>query len=342
MSCFRKESVTERSKEILERTMVSSPIVLSPFTPNTIGNGRDDSVDKDGPYTEPVVDPINGTYTVDQGQASNEIVYWKDAKSTPVVGFGKHINQIKERRQKVYDVLKQLEREIKPREFESYAEYYLIKTFKVGKSASGKVNVDGLRSRGSGGPYRRLKRSSQRTNTSSSRNESKSSSDSSIEGDHAASDSDPGLAAKESDTDYKPSNPWKINRDITTASIIEENKSGPIRRSSRLTRKEREKQFNRKKQEGKEGVIDNATESLPDSSSAVIQHLYENLITKVQEPARRSDWLLPPKQRYIPEKNQPVKHEPEQIKINELARNLRIKKILSRFDGGLAGVRTGM
>ena len=65
------------------------------------------------------------------------------------------------------ETLQNLENQIKPLEFESYADYYLISKFRVGKSASGRVNVDGLRSRRNGGPYRRQKRSSQRASSTS-------------------------------------------------------------------------------------------------------------------------------------------------------------------------------
>ncbi|CDO93040.1 unnamed protein product [Kluyveromyces dobzhanskii CBS 2104] len=320
--------------------MMSSSHPTKPPLPNMGINPNDDPKARVS-HTDPSFSQEVRMNSIKQKRALPETMKLVHTSSTSETSFRRHIDQIKARRQKVYDELKQLEKQIRPREFESYAEYYLIKTFKIGKSVSGRVNVDGLRSRDSSGSYRRSKRSSQRISPPSSRNGSRSMSGSSVDGDKSASDSDSGLTEKENDTNYKPSNPSKINRDITTASIIDEEKAGPIRRSSRLTRKEKEKKSSKKKLKNIEEDSRYATDSSSESASSMIQHLYENLINKVQEPVRRSDWLLPPKNRYTPEKNQPVKHEPEQIKINELARNLRIKKILSRFDGGLAGVRTG-
>ena len=70
-----------------------------------------------------------------------------------------------------------------------------------------------------------------------------------------------------------------------------------------------------------------------------IRDLYESLVPKVKVPNRRSDWVLPPKLKYQPEKQMRTKVVFDSIKVHELIDTDRIMKVLSRFEGGVAGIR---
>ena len=122
-----------------------------------------------------------------------------------------------------------------------------------------------------------------------------------------------------------------LDANISVRSIIPSCTSdGNIRRSSRLSQKEKE-------------ILERKVQQLEEIGDEVaapqILDLFETIVPKIIEPVRRSDWLLPSRSRFIQEKFAPIKHTPEQIKINDLIHNGRIRKVMTRFKGGLAGVR---
>lgn len=254
-----------------------------------------------------------------------------------VVSISAELERIKERRKLLFDTVEELKSSVRLSEFESYSDYFLINKFKMGKSESGRVNVLGLRNRHNRSAPRRTKGNTARNGQSSRSLSSASDTEDEV---NVAENTGKSKDSKYDD-DYKPNNSSRSGTDVSNDLIISDDKGkGPVRRSIRLTRKEKEKRLKKEHKSTDGSSREEMETSDINLKHAVIQDLYENLVSKIDEPVRRSDWVLPPKRRYLPEKNQPVKHEPEQIKINELARNLRIKRILSRFDGGLAGVRT--
>lgn len=317
---------------------------------------------------------------------------------------------------KIRDLCKQTEeltREIKnvckdiyPMEFESYNDYFIIHSFKRGISESGRVNLDGLRKKEQMIHYKRARNANQRKldqNISAppSRTPSEGSS-------HETSPLDPEDASASSSSSEKgaettsissvDSEPReivnKVSAEISTNSIIDEDDlsgttDGPhsIRRSSRLSEKDRQEKLKREHDEweshetedsdaqGKrkhrrvgrprkssytssDGEEEHELSASSSSSSVsaeqdsaageetdadgkiIIHDLYESLVPKVKMPQRRSDWILPPRMKFAPEKHLHTRAEYDTVKMNELVGTDRITKVLSRFEGGVAGVRT--
>ncbi|CAI4052153.1 Rfm1p SKDI_15G4160 [Saccharomyces kudriavzevii IFO 1802] len=285
-------------------------------------------------------------------------------------------------KRKLVNEIREFEKSIKPIEFESYQDYFLIKTFKKGISASGHVDIDSLRNKEYGIYYKKIKKNSAQdvgvpipSNPSSSSSSTRSSSSIDISDTEYSGDNNPVTAgdnatgrrrrtrsqvtqrensvpislpsireAKADDDDGAISEinsselPFPIpisevdNLDI--ASDITE-RDGVRRRSSRIS--ERDKRRSQSRLESEED--EEGDEHDMDEGETKIQDLYESLVPKILEPRRRSDWILPPKARYTPEKQMRTKPSFKSIKINELVGNKRIRSILSRFEGGVAGIR---
>ena len=330
--------------------------------------------------------------------------------------------------------LKQLMSEIKPMEFESYAEYFLIHTFKKGISESGRVNINDVRRKEQQQHYelssegterasrRRIRRRRLRSeNPDGEESEDQELSQSRSPRSSGASDdniavvevSSPswdvpqdtlnedrvkeeqdennregvsptsfntGLNANETNvnedaTENVKKDPAKINlvsADISTDYVIppptSENSEAPIsvRRSTRLSEKERLERLKRQeelvrgKEQQKEEKLKRSSPSSSSSSSTnpgkprkkarisktktnvksiEIKDLYEMLVPKVKVPYRRSDWVLPPRLRYTPEKQLRTRAVFNSVKMYELVNTKSVRKILSRFEGGVAGVR---
>ncbi|SCV05879.1 LANO_0H17194g1_1 [Lachancea nothofagi CBS 11611] len=247
----------------------------------------------------------------------------------------------KKLRDKIFEESRELKTTIKPLEFESYEDYFVLTKFEKGVSVSGKVGFEDGKTRSTGVYYEKIKRGS-RDENGENKNDSLSDSD----GDQPktasatkkrATRSQVSKLKRESSDSALPSgrrmDPTTAFFDttISVSSIIpSENADGNIRRSSRLSQREREILENK---------ANRLEENEPEEAAPEILDLFESIIPKMVEPVRRSDWLLPNKNRFIPEKFAPVKHTPEQIKINDLIHNSKIRKIMKRFKGGLAGVR---
>lgn len=281
----------------------------------------------------------------------------------------KKMVELDNKRTKLNEEIKKFSNTIKPIEFESYYEFFLINTFKKGISASGHVDIESLRSRNNGMYYRKLKRSmvssTRGSNTPNSNNalsdnednEDEEDDDTENERDHRSSffvpesettidESKNGstkrvtraqlAARKESEKDIEvqekqleKSDRTLINGDISVTSIIMSNETdGSIRRSSRLSQKSVESSMS-----GSSGT------TLSDVNTTQIKDLYESLVPKVKDPYRRSDWVLPSRNRYTPEKQMRTKHSHEIVKVNELVDTDRIRSVLSKFEGGVAGIR---
>lgn len=286
--------------------------------------------------------------------------------------FVEDMAELSHKRTKLNEEIKEFSLTIKPIEFESYHDFFMIQTFKKGKSASGHVDIERLRCRNNGLYYRRLKRNlensagaSNTPATNSALSEHENDEDEEDERhdpnrffladvDKILPDSNNGpkkrmtraqLAAKkesekESELHEKQvekqaekqgenSDKTLINCDISVTSIITKGESdGSIRRSSRLSQK-----FSQ------DSSLDSAGTMVTDANQTQIRDLYESLVPKVKDPFRRSDWVLPSRSRYTPEKQMRTKHSHEIIKVNELVGTDRIRSVLSKFEGGVAGIR---
>lgn len=293
-------------------------------------------------------------------------------KRASVTTFGDFFEMHK-RHSDIQEQINQFARNVKPIEFESYHEYFLINTFKKGISASGHVDIDGLRRRNTGVYYKKIKRSgynatAESVNSSASSSGNPLSDDAEEEDDREDDDfycnNDKARAPGNDDKLYtdlesnlgrarkgrtraqhaaqveqlNSESQEKLNIDekIFTANeapisgTISNNEVGnPRRRSSRLSQKT---------YETKEGSSSSDADA-DDDSYARIKDLFESLVPKVRDPYRRSDWILPSKFRYTPEKQMHTKPVFEKVKINELISSTRIRNVLSRYEGGVAGIR---
>lgn len=270
----------------------------------------------------------------------------------------------------ILDEVEHINEMVKPIEFESYYEYYMINTFKRGKSDSGRVNINGLKGLRAATYYKKIKRDDcnhknpnineiqlgkplndnldNRSNIdcggiSKTGNQEIDSRHTRLRSQilqNSEEINNISMCAESSDIDQLKENDRKaktvnlIIGDISVTSIIPKGSiEGNIRRSLRLTQKEK-------------GKLDNymnhqtAFDHVSNCSHQIIRDLYENLVPKEIEPVRRSDWVLPTKDRFIPEKQTPFKYVPEELKVKELVDHKRIKTVLSRFEGGLAGIRS--
>ena len=311
--------------------------------------------------------------------------------------FTSEVDIIKKLCQKAEDLNKEIKdamKEIKPMEFESYEDYFLIHTFKKGISESGRVNLDGLRRKEKSIYYKRIKRSSNSPIDENislpPKRSSSGDSSTSITPSQTVPSSD-----KETDKvedipvaeSKEPVN--KVSAEISLNSIISEdvqtnNGNNNIRRSSRISQKDREDKLKRdreemeaeeeeeianrsrlnKKNKGRNipsksnynesnsssdankdissSEEDNDETGATKSDKVIITDLYENLVKKIKNPQRRSDWVLPPKLKFSQEKQLHTRAEYKTIKMHELVNSNRISTILSRFEGGLAGVRLSL
>ncbi|CAR22825.1 Rfm1p [Lachancea thermotolerans CBS 6340] len=249
--------------------------------------------------------------------------------------------QIKNKRRQLSQESAALKRNVKPIEFESYEDFFLLNKFKKGVSESGKVDVEGIKSRITGVYYEKIKRgvNGQTSDSELQSDDEKSKKNAEFRPKRRTTRSQLNkqkvLASRSSSTSQSPTpeqrKPALLDASISVNSIIPSNNSdGNIRRSSRLSQKEKEILEKKALLLERAGI---------EAAVPQILDLFESIVPKTLEPVRRSDWILPSKCRFIPEKFAPIKHTPEQIRINDLIHNGRIRKIMTRFKGGLAGVR---
>ncbi|CEP60198.1 Rfm1p LALA0_S01e05226g [Lachancea lanzarotensis] len=247
----------------------------------------------------------------------------------------------KKRRRQIFEETQELRTSINPLEFESYKDYFVLKKFKKGVSVSGRVGIGENRTRSTGVYYEKITRTGD--NGSNDDDDSSQNSEGGRKEKSRHMHAQSSIVKQElSDSDSFPksspapqsatnNNSNFFDTSISTSSIIPANSTDAnVRRSSRLSLREREileKKAIRLQEAGFE------------EENPRIVDLYESIIPKIISPVRRSDWLLPNKEQFIPEKFAPIKHAPEQIKINDLIHNSKLRRIMKRFKGGLAGVR---
>ncbi|EDO15135.1 hypothetical protein Kpol_413p10 [Vanderwaltozyma polyspora DSM 70294] len=275
----------------------------------------------------------------------------------------KTLDEVSQRRNDLALAIKNFSSSIQPLEFESYSDYFIIHNFKKGRSASGRVDINVLRRREHSIYYTRIKRKDDKNGSESNSSTPNNLSDDSDSGtshnldklnkdkylgtsksatplgltssqtritrSRISNNSSQNIQVIEQPTNSKPAN--LITCDISLKSIIPTPvPDGTIRRSSRISQKSTNPSL---KEESDEEELDD----LDDNPR--IHDLFESLVPKVKKPYRRSDWILPTRSRYTPEKQLQTKPEYEVVKMNELVCTERVQAILSRFEGGVAGVR---
>ncbi|AQZ15903.1 (ZYRO0F13574g) [Zygosaccharomyces parabailii] len=249
------------------------------------------------------------------------------------------ISELNEKRKRIGLQFQEVSHKIKPLEFESYYEFFVINTFKRGISASGHVNIDNLR-RHHGKPPKRVKRGSEtatREPIASSGSSSSLESDDDLvynetpaskrqrraetnESEDANADDSTGASSDNPHANLGPHGA-EINGNISVASIIPKLESNR-RRSTRLSSK-----------------TGDSSQSAQDVQVTEIKDLYESIVPKAKEPIRRSDWMLPPRLRFTPDKQMRTRVVHEKVNLNELVSLGKIQRVLSRFEGGITGVR---
>lgn len=242
---------------------------------------------------------------------------------------------------------------IEPNEFESYYEYFLLNTFRKGISPRGQVNIDNVRSHGKPRARRARDYATRTPITSSGSSASLDSEEtenegykesfnrltripkevitfSIVQGTTQAPSEVASSTSKEIEEElwYQKS---VINTNISVASILPTHDPGVTgRKSARLSHKRTKTEDSTKYGED---TGRNHEAIMP------IKTLYESLVPKIKEPYRRSDWVLPSRLRYTPDKQMNTKVEYEKINLNELVSIGKIQRVFSRFEGGITGIR---
>ncbi|CCE63972.1 hypothetical protein TPHA_0G01350 [Tetrapisispora phaffii CBS 4417] len=296
------------------------------------------------------------------------------------------LESIKKKQNELLDEIMKFRDSVKPIEFESYYDYFTLKNFKRGISASGQVDFNMLRRREHGIYYKKIKldKTSQgnandtnstaalpiTTTTTSTGNMSDNETNPSV---IKAQDDDDKITKEEDFNESKSTTPEDIvslppritrsqnsqtsinnsvtskerrpvssqflddskkliNGDISVQSIIPNKFLGNNRRrSSRISKRITDKcSYNNSSNENSDNE---------ESGTSHIQTLFERIIPKTLDPIRRSDWILQTKDRFSSEKHLQTHPQYTVIKMNELVSERKIQFLLSKFEGGLAGVR---
>ncbi|KAH9198779.1 hypothetical protein LQ764DRAFT_211178 [Zygosaccharomyces rouxii] len=220
------------------------------------------------------------------------------------------------KRQEIFTKFKEASQQINPIEFESYHDFFVLNTFKKGKSVSGYVDIENVM-KNNAQHHRRSKRNN---HDPSVREPITSPGSSSLSDDGDYDENDDGnreieklSRSRESPVDEIEEGPKK-RRSRTQVPVTSDdhlqideaelslstNPPGGERRSTRLLNK----------------ANNNNSSSNPDSEDssdehgeALIKDLYESIVPKVEQPYRRSDWVLPSRLRYTPDKQMRTKPE---------------------------------
>lgn len=316
------------------------------------------------------------------------------------------IKDLLEESKKMREQISELTKDIVPKEFESYADYYMIHTFKRGRSESGKVNMYDLRSRNHTKYYQRIKRTSKNSQNGSPDPTPEAGKNVPQNGQLTPPDSTSstldilnkldkdGNKTTESTNNKKSETPgdcnWEgitgdeleetfdaipgersseVSADIKADSIIGPDSKADIgevgfrRRSSRISKKQQQERVEKDRNDklrkqllhqaalknlqnqtkqtslNEEIKSEEVQASELDEENPDIKDLYESLVPKIKSPTRRSDWILPPRLKFTPEKQMRTRIVVDSIKVHELIDTERIAKVLSHFEGGVAGIR---
>ncbi|CCH59185.1 hypothetical protein TBLA_0B03440 [Henningerozyma blattae CBS 6284] len=242
--------------------------------------------------------------------------------------------QTKERRKKLKIKSNQLMENIQPNEFEGYYDFYLLNTFKRGQSSAGIVDMDALRRREHNIYYKKIGFDDVNDDENIPENEYKDTiidcRDSNFDADYIE---ETRHSLKNNSTNNH-TNKIQPRRRLTRSQVS--NKETPNSSSTSLVSVA--SKDNKKSEDSPSTTNTTDNDNNGDIENGYVKPLYESLVSKVKKPYRRSDWVLPTKYRYTREKHFHTKPTFEVIKINELINNTKFKTILSRFEGGLAGV----
>lgn len=336
--------------------------------------------------------------------------------------------------QQIHAEITNVMKDIVPLEFESYTDYFIINTFKRGRSESGKVDMLDLMRRDHTRYYQKIKRSTTKNNSSNNSKDNSEqpsvitstiptettvtpppSSSSSLDYLHKLNDeaNEDGKKEKKvrmtrsraqtddinlkddnqtptdsnwdgidgddledvynNELESEPSETVNLRHEIQSVQVIKQdeedeehvdNNNNYRRRSSRISKKQEQKKLEKEKKEqlkkqilaqealqrnqemlnGDIGMKQNRLneedeEDNSEDEPSDIKDLYETLVPKIKTPSRRSDWVLPPRLKYQPEKPIRTKVVVDSIKVHELIDTERITKVLSHFEGGVAGIR---
>lgn len=247
------------------------------------------------------------------------------------------------KRQEIFAKFKEASLQIKPIEFESYYDFFVLNTFKKGISASGHVDIENV-IKNNAQRQRRSKRNHQDLPVHEPVNSPSPSLDKDEGSDYMDRDIGKNPRKRESTPVDEIEWEYKKRRNTTQVSEISEDYSqtqeteeslglsysGGGRRSTRLLNKANNK-----------GSPSNLTteDGTEEQGEAVIKDLYETIVPKVVQPYRRSDWVLPSRLRYTPEKQMNTKPEFEKVNLSDLISVEKIQRVLSKFEGGLKGIR---
>ncbi|GAV51698.1 hypothetical protein ZYGR_0AF01690 [Zygosaccharomyces rouxii] len=249
------------------------------------------------------------------------------------------------KRQEIFTKFKEASQQINPIEFESYYDFFVLNTFKKGKSASGHVDIENVM-KNNAQHHRRSKRNYHEVSVREPINSSGSSFSDDGEGENYNGNKDieklsRGLESPPVDEitqePKKRRNTAQLSVTSNDSSRIDEvevssstNSHGGGRRSTRLLNKA-----------NNNGSSSNSTseDGTEEHGEALIKDLYESIVPKVAQPYRRSDWVLPSRLRYTPDKQMRTKPEFEKVNLSDLVSVEKIQRVLSKFEGGLKGIR---
>lgn len=250
------------------------------------------------------------------------------------------------KRRDIFTKFKEASKQINPIEFESYYDFFVLNTFKKGKSASGHVDIENVM-KNNAQHHRRSKRKHhdlsvrEPINTASSSYLSDDGEDENTDDNKDTEQFSGGRASPPVDGIEQEQ---KKRRSTTQFLALSNNHSqthemdiplgtnlhGAERRSTRLLNKanKNDSSFN--------PTSDDSTE---EHGETLIKDLYESIVPKVAQPYRRSDWVLPSRLRYTPDKQMRTKPEFEKVNLSDLISVEKIQRVLSKFEGGLKGIR---
>lgn len=249
------------------------------------------------------------------------------------------------KRKEIFNKFKKTSKSIKPKEFESYHEYFVLHNFKKGKSARGHVDVENVR------------KNNLQLRTRSRRNQHEifvrepidlpgSSTSLSDECCNEVDKEFENLTKRhEPPADETGDEPTKngntsqgrkrlyshLKGEIVESSAVSQSNSQiGERRSKRLLNKINDREIS------SHPLTEDRTD---ENDELLITDLYEAIVPKVEQPYRRSDWVLPSRFKYTPDKQMRTKPEFEKVNLSELISVEKIQRVLARFEGGLKGIR---
>ncbi|CCH60617.1 hypothetical protein TBLA_0D01090 [Henningerozyma blattae CBS 6284] len=198
-------------------------------------------------------------------------------------------------------------------EYENYNEYYVLKTFKRGKSISGIVDLEQLKNNQYGDYYEKITYDHLKVND---KNESK-------------------ISSHESSLNVSPiieSNEPKNTDTITPSSIDNKANEPPDSIMTRIRTRTRGNKSNDRQMVKPElkAKIQNSSNTIKNTAtSKPINSLYEVIVPKDKFPERRSDWILPQRKRYVMKATRNSTPKVPYITISRLFKVPKIERLIN-------------